>query len=249
MLPMPQTRHASALRTPRFLVEDRVAEFILLVEDEEEIRDLVKFNLEREGYRVSTAPDGEEGLRQAFETRPDLIVLDIMLPTRNGLEILRELRNEPHTQDVPVLLLTARSTELDKLLGFEYGADDYISKPFSVRELLARVRAVLRRSGDNDVATTLEHGLLQIDLAAHEVCVDGKKVVFTRREFDLLTFLVRHAGRVLPREELLRKVWGYDFVGESRTVDVHIRRVRVKLGKAGTLIETVPGVGYRASRL
>ena len=225
-----------------------MAEFILLVEDEDEIRDLVKFNLEREGYRVSCASDGEEGLRQAFETRPDLIVLDIMLPERNGLEILRELRNEPHTKDVPVLLLTARSTELDRLLGFEYGADDYISKPFSVRELLARVRAVLRRSGDGDTATTLVLGLLRIDLAGHEVFVDEKKAVFTRREFDLLVFLVRHAGRVLPREELLRKVWGYDFVGESRTVDVHIRRVRVKLGKAGTLIETVPGVGYRASR-
>lgn len=233
---------------PLFFPEDPVAEFILLVEDEVEIRDLVKFNLEREGYRVSCASDGEEGLRQAFETRPDLIVLDIMLPERNGLEVLRELRNEPHTKDVPVLLLTARSTELDRLLGFEYGADDYISKPFSVRELLARVRAVLRRSGDGDAVTTLVHGLLRIDLEGHEVFVDEKKSVFTRREFDLLVFLVRHAGRVLPREELLRKVWGYDFVGESRTVDVHIRRVRVKLGKAGTLIETVPGVGYRASR-
>lgn len=226
-----------------------MAEFILVVEDEVEIRDLVKFNLEREGFRVSVANDGEEGLRQAFETRPDLIVLDIMLPERNGLEILRELRNEPHTKDVPVLLLTARSTELDKLLGFEYGADDYISKPFSVRELLARVRAVLRRAGEGDVQTSLTHGDVRIDLAGHEVFVAEHKVVLTRREFDLLVFLVRHAGRVLPREELLRKVWGYDFVGESRTVDVHIRRLRVKLGKAGTLIETVPGVGYRASRL
>ena len=126
---------------------------------------------------------------------------------------------------------------------------DYISKPFSVRELLARVRAVLRRAGEGDTQTTLTHGIVRIDLAGHEVFVGETKVVLTRREFDLLTFLVRHAGRVLPREELLRKVWGYDFVGESRTVDVHIRRLRVKLGKAGTLIETVPGVGYRASRL
>ena len=225
--------------------EVRVSELVMLIEDEKEIRDLVRYNLEKAGYRVAAAADGEEGLQQLFASRPDALVLDLMLPGLNGLEIVRELRAEPLTHDLPILVLTARSAEMDKLLGFEQGADDYLTKPFSPRELVARVRSLLRRTKPTGAARALEVGVLRVDLDAHEASCAGARPDLTPREFDLLAFLARHPGRALSRDELLRKVWGYDYVGETRTVDVHVRRLRAKLGDHHELIETVLGAGYK----
>jgi len=222
-----------------------MSELVLVIEYEKEIRDLVRYNLEKAGYRVAAAGDGEEGLRQAFAARPDALVLDLMLPGVNGLEVLREVRSEPLTRDLPVLVLTARSAEMDKLLGFEHGADDYLTKPFSPRELVARVRALVRRARPAGAGTALDAGPLHLSLDAREARLAGSRLELTPREFDLLVFLARHAGRALTREELLRKVWGYDFVGGTRTVDVHVRRLRAKLGESHAWIDTVVGTGYR----
>src|SRR5262245_39529129 len=222
-----------------------MADLVMVIEDEKEIRDLVRYNLERAGFRVTTVADGEEGLRRLFASRPDLLVLDLMLPGRNGLEILREVRGEPATRDLPVIVLTARSAEMDKLLGFEHGADDYLTKPFGPRELVARVQALLRRAQPGRAETGLEIGDLTISTLSREAIYRGRKLVLTPREFELLAFLARNPGRVLSREELLRKVWGYDYVGETRTVDVHVRRLRAKLSDKGKLIQTVTGAGYK----
>jgi DNA-binding response OmpR family regulator len=224
-----------------------MADLVMVIEDEKEIRELVRYNLEREGFRVAAAGDGEKGLEQLFSERPDVLVLDLMLPGRNGLEVLRELRAEATTRELPVLVLTARGAEMDKLLGFEHGADDYLTKPFSPRELIARVRALLRRSRPSHDPALLEHGDLRIDPLAREASVAGKALVLTPREYDLLVFFAQNPGRVLTRDELLRKVWGYDYLGETRTVDVHIRRLRMKLGQKQRFIETVTGVGYKFS--
>ncbi len=217
----------------------------MVIEDEKEIRDLVRYNLEKAGYRVAAAGDGEEGLQQLFAARPDMLVLDLMLPGMNGLEIIREVRAEPLTHDLPVLVLSARSAEMDKLLGFEQGADDYLTKPFSPRELVARVKALLRRTRPDGPGPVIEAGALRVDLDAHEARFAGAALDLTPREFDLLAFLARHPGRALSRDELLRKVWGYDYVGETRTVDVHVRRLRAKLGDAHGCIATVLGAGYK----
>ena len=221
-----------------------MSELVMVMEDEKEIRDLVRYNLERAGFRVTAVADGDEGLKRVFASRPDVLVLDLMLPGRNGLEVLRELRGEPLTRDLPVLVLTARGAEMDKLLGFDHGADDYLTKPFSPRELIARLRALLRRARPERGAEALEVGALRVDRGAHEASYRGRALDLTPREFDLLAFLARHPGRVLSREELLRKVWGYDYVGETRTVDVHVRRLRKKLGEHEAVIETVTGAGY-----
>jgi DNA-binding response OmpR family regulator len=220
-------------------------ELVMVIEDEKEIRDLIRYNLERAGFRVSAFPDGEEGLGQIFASRPDAVVLDLMLPGRSGLEVLREVRDEPATRDLPVLVLTARSAEMDKLLGFEHGADDYLTKPFSPRELVARIKALLRRAQPSRAGGTIVAGDLKVDTLAHEATWRGRPLTLTPREFDLLAFLAHRPGRVMSREELLRKVWGYDYVGETRTVDVHIRRLRVKLGEKNRVIETVTGAGYK----
>jgi DNA-binding response OmpR family regulator len=222
-----------------------MADLVMVIEDEKDIRDLLKYNLERAGYRVAAFADGEAGLEQLFASRPDLVVLDLMLPGRNGLEILREVRAEPATADLPVVVLTARGGEMDKLLGFDHGADDYLTTPFSPRELVARVQALLRRARPARGGQPLERGGLRIDFDGHEVAVGGRRLTLTPREFDLLAFLARHAGRVVSRDELLRKVWGYDYLGETRTVDVHVRRLRIKLGEERRLIETVTGAGYK----
>ncbi len=222
-----------------------MSELVMVIEDEKEIRDLLRYNLEKAGFRVAAFDDGEAGLEQLFASRPDLVVLDLMLPGRNGLEILREVRGEPATSDLPVLVLTARGAEMDKLLGFEHGADDYLTKPFSPRELVARVRALLRRARPAGAGRVIVQGGLRIDPDAREVAIGGRRVVLTPREFDLLAFLARHTGRVVSRDELLRKVWGYDFLGETRTVDVHVRRLRMKLGEEQPFIETVTGAGYK----
>ena len=220
-------------------------QLVMVIEDEKEIRDLVRYNLEREGYRVAAAGDGEEGLERLFASRPDLLVLDLMLPRRNGLEILREVRAEPATRDLPVIVLTARSAEMDKLLGFEHGADDYLTKPFSPRELVARVQALLRRAQPGRGESTVKAGALSLDVLAREATYRAKPLTLTPKEFDLLVFLSRHPGRAFSREELLRKVWGYDYVGETRTVDVHVRRLRAKLADRGRFIQTVTGTGYK----
>ena len=217
----------------------------MVIEDEKEIRDLVRYNLEKAGYRVAAAADGEVGLQQVFASRPDALVLDLMLPGASGLEILRELRGEPTTHDLPVLVLTARSAEMDKLLGFEHGADDYLTKPFSPRELVARVKALVRRARPSGMSSSIVSGVLTVDLDAREARLAGARLELTPREFDLLAFLARHPGRALSRDELLRKVWGYDYVGETRTVDVHVRRLRAKLGQTHVCIETVLGAGYK----
>ncbi len=222
-----------------------MADLVMVIEDEKEIRDLVRYNLERAGFRVAAAADGEEGLERIFGSRPDAVVLDLMLPGRTGLEVLRELRGEPATRDLPVIVLTARATEMDKLLGFEHGADDYLAKPFSPRELVARVQALLRRTRPTGATGAVEAGPLRIDPSTHEATFRGRALALTPREFALLEFLARHPGRVHSREELLRKVWGYDYVGVTRTVDVHVRRLRLKLGEHERLIETVPGSGYK----
>ena len=222
-----------------------MSDLVMVIEDEKEIRDLVRYNLEREGFRVSAAADGDTGLDQLFAERPDMLVLDLMLPGKNGLEILRELRSEATTRELPVLVLTARGAEMDKLLGFDHGADDYLTKPFSPRELIARVRALLRRSRPSRDPAALEFGELRIDPLAREVRMAGSELVLTPREYDLLVFFVQNSGRVLTRDELLRKVWGYDYIGDTRTVDVHVRRLRMKLGEQNRLIETVTGVGYK----
>jgi DNA-binding response OmpR family regulator len=222
-----------------------LTELVMVIEDEKEIRDLVRYNLERAGFRVSATGDGEEGLERVFSSRPDALVLDLMLPGRSGLEVLREVRSEPATRDLPVIVLTARAAEMDRLLGFEHGADDYLTKPFSPRELVARLRALLRRARPEREAGVLRAGALSVDTLGREVTWNGRPLDLTPREFSLLAFFARHPGRVLSRDELLRKVWGYDYVGESRTVDVHVRRLRVKLGEGRDAIETVTGAGYK----
>jgi len=222
-----------------------MSDLVMVIEDEKEIRDLLKYNLEKAGFRVAAFDDGDTGLEQLFASRPDLVVLDLMLPGRNGLEILREVRGEPATSDLPVVVLTARGAEMDKLLGFEHGADDYLTKPFSPRELVARVQALLRRSRPATRGSALERGPLRIDFDAREAAVAGRALTLTPREFELLAFLARHPGRVVSRDELLRKVWGYDYLGETRTVDVHVRRLRMKLGEGKPFIETVTGAGYK----
>jgi phosphate regulon transcriptional regulator PhoB len=221
-----------------------MAETILVVDDEPAIQELVRFTLEREGFTVALAADGWEGLNQARALKPDLVVLDLMLPGLDGMELCRALRAE---MDVPVLMLTARKEESDRVAGLELGADDYVTKPFSPRELAARVRAILRRARppreQPDAAETL-----QIDVDRRRVLLRGQPVELTYTEFELLRTLASAPGRVFSREELLTRVWGTDFYGDSRTVDVHIRHLREKLGDESSqpqFIETVRGVGYR----
>jgi two-component system phosphate regulon response regulator PhoB len=218
---------------------------VLIVDDEKDIRELVQYNLERAGYRVVSCRNGAEGLKRALASPPDALVLDLLMPGMDGLAVLRGLRSESATAELPVLLLTARGTEMDKLLGFEYGADDYLTKPFSTREMIARVGALLRRRRPEPAEKPLQAGGLRIDPVRHEAAYEGQPLRLTRREFGLLYHLARHPGRLFRREELLDKVWGYDYLGESRTVDVHVRRLRAKLGPGKALIQTVTGSGYR----
>ena len=226
-------------------------EKILVVDDEEHILELIKFNLESAGYQVVTAENGEDALRLCSEEKPDLVLLDIMLPGIDGLEVCRRLKSQKETMLIPIIMITAKGEEVDKIIGLELGADDYITKPFSVRELVARVKALLRRARlslpevleDN----VIKLGDLVINSSTYEVYKGEEKMDVTLKEFGLLKLLVLNKGKVLTRDFLLDKVWGYEYYGETRTVDVHIRYLRQKLEKVGIkqCIETVRGVGYR----
>lgn len=218
---------------------------LLVVDDEATIRETLQYNLEKEGYVVITAVDGPEALDMAREEDPDLIILDLMLPELDGLSVCRAIRKE---QDTPIIMLTARTGEMDKIVGLESGADDYVVKPFSLGELLARVRAVLRRTPATSRQDVLESDDLQLDLIARRATLGEEELSLTPKEFDLLAALIRNPGVVLSRDLLLTKVWGYDYLGDSRTVDVHIRWLREKIEEDPSnpeRIYTVRGVGYR----
>ncbi len=220
---------------------------VLIVEDDPDIAENLRYNLERDGLQTRVSATGELGLAAALDAQtgpPALIILDLMLPGMSGTELCRRLRREPSTRRTPIIMLTARASESDRVAGLDLGADDYITKPFSVRELMARVRAVLRRV-DESGAARYEDGRLQIDFAEMRVVCDGESVKLTRKEFALLAMLAKAAGRVSTRQQLLDNVWGYQYYGDTRTLDVHIRRLRSKLGACGDCIETVVGVGYR----
>ncbi len=219
---------------------------ILIIEDDADIAESLQYNLKREGFRPVVAESGEKGLRLALDEKatPSLVILDLMLPGMSGMELCRRLRRETLTENTPIIMLTAKAAEGDKILGLETGADDYIVKPFSIKEVIARVRAVLRRA-EKETAPKYEDGRLGVDFADMRVICDGNGVRLTRKEFALLEHLIKNAGRVASRQQLLDNVWGYSYFGDTRTLDVHIRRLRQKLDECGSCIETVVGVGYR----
>ncbi len=227
-----------------------MAQTILVVEDEDTLRETLAYQLEQDGYRVVTAADGGAALSVFRQAKPDLVLLDLMLPELSGMEVARILRRE---SDVPILMLTARGSEIDKVVGLEVGADDYVTKPFSLRELQARIRALLRRRDPAGAGTAeqpaelVSVGRAQIDLAGHRLLCDGEARPIKPKAFDLLAFLIRNAGQVFSREQLLERVWGYDYAGETRTVDVHVHWLRAEIEpdpKRPEVIETVRGVGY-----
>jgi two-component system phosphate regulon response regulator PhoB len=223
-----------------------MAERILVIDDEPDLLELVRLNLDQAGYRVETAETGSDALEQVRSSPPDLIVLDLMLPDILGTEVCRQIRSDTDLAHIPVIMLTAKADEVDRVVGFELGADDYVTKPFSPRELTLRVRAVLRRKqpgSESDEA--LERGPLRIAPDRHRCFVHEKEVDLTAKEFDLLLRLMKRPGLVMTREHLLDQVWGSDIAVTTRTIDTHMKRLREKLGEAGSLIETVRGVGYR----
>ena len=224
-------------------------EKVLIVDDEEHIVELLQFNLVNAGYKVITANNGLDALKKVKENKPDLLLLDLMLPGMDGLDVCKEIKRDKETSKTSIIMLTAKSEELDKILGLELGADDYITKPFSIRELLARVKAVLRRSNSDEISEEIyEIGRLKVDFERHEVLINNEKVELTLKEFELLEILIKNKGKILRRETLLDKVWGYEYIGETRTVDVHIRYLRKKIeddDKNPKFIETIRGVGYR----
>ena len=224
-------------------------EKIFIVDDEEHIRELVKYNLQMAGFRVEEFSDGKTALGVITSDKPELIVLDLMLPVMDGLDVCRILKSQRETSRIPIIMLTAKSEEIDKVIGLELGADDYITKPFSPRELVARVKAVLRRGKkDVPVAGELVVGKLRFNFARYETFLDNEKLELTPKEYEMLKIFVTNTGKVFTREQLLEKVWGYEYFGDTRTVDVHIRHLRAKLSidpGFEEVIETVRGVGYR----
>jgi DNA-binding response OmpR family regulator len=216
---------------------------ILIIEDESDVADLLTLNLRKAGFRTATAADGANGLQKARDDRPDFIILDLMLPKMSGLEVCKILKSDMATSHTPILMLTARAEEIDRIVGLEFGADDYVTKPFSPREIVLRIRAILRRGETAD--ESLKAGSISIDPTRHVVRVNGKQVHLTSLEFKLLQTLMQRRGRVQDRDRLLNEVWGYESVIDTRTVDTHVRRLREKLGKAGNAIETIRGFGYR----
>jgi len=226
---------------------------VLIIDDEEHIVELIRYNLENAGYDAVEAYNGVDGIKAAINEKPTLILLDVMLPMMDGLEVCRKLRKDDTTKHIPIIMLTAKSEEIDKILGLELGADDYITKPFSVRELLARIKAVLRRTGSELEETSIfSFSDVTIDYDKHLVTKNNVKVDLTLKEYELLDILIKNRGKVLKRDLLLDKIWGYEYVGETRTVDVHIRHLRQKLeddDKNPVYIETVRGIGYRFNDL
>ena len=219
---------------------------ILIVDDEPEAIELIEFNLKQAGYEVATAADGAEALKKARELLPGLVILDLMLPEMDGLEVCKILRREPATATMPILMLTAKAAEIDRVLGLELGADDYLTKPFSPRELVLRVKKILSRGkAVDDEVQSFKFGDLLIDVPRHVVSWRGKSIELTATEFKLLTVLATRRGRVQSRDALLRDVWEYDSLIDTRTVDTHMRRLRDKLGPASKYLDTVRGVGYR----
>ena len=224
---------------------------ILVVEDEPDILEMVRYNLDQAGLDVETAEDAERALQSVQEILPDLIILDLMLPGIDGLDMCRQIKQDARTRHIPILMLTARKEEVDRIVGLELGADDYVVKPFSPRELVLRAQAILRRSQGSSQSTAdawLHMGPISIDKAAHQALLNGDPLELTGTEFKLLITLIERRGRVQTRDDLLDTVWGYEYSGYGRTVDTHIRRLREKLGESGEWIETVRGVGYRFRR-
>ena len=226
---------------------EAMRERVLVVDDEPDVRMLLRTNLRAAGFDVLEAANGAEGLAMAKHEVPSVIILDLMMPEMNGIEVCRALRRHPPTSRIPVLMLTAKTSEEDKVVGFEVGADDYVTKPFSPRELVLRVRAVARRKPDQGSAKPIpaRAGLIAMDRAEMTATIGGKKLKLTSTEFRLLELLVRRAGSIQSRDTLLSEVWGYQANLDTRTVDTHVRRLREKLGRAGRLVETVRGSGYR----
>lgn len=221
-------------------------EKILIIEDDEDILNLLSYQLQHHQFVVKQAQTAQEGIETAWEEQPDLIILDIMLPDMDGFEICKRLKRHDETNHIPIIMLTAKSEEIDRVLGFELGADDYVVKPFSPRELILRIKAILRRkqSSPDDQKMWQREGMI-FNIEAHNLTIDGSTIPLTATEFNLLLTFIRNEGRVLTREILLDRVWGYNFEGYARTVDTHIRRLRKKLGPYGDWIQTVRGFGYK----
>lgn len=223
-------------------------EKILVVDDEINIVELLKYNLETNGYKVYSAFTGTEAIEMSLQKKPDLILLDVMLPEMDGFDVCKEVKKNKDIEHIPIIMLTAKGEEFDKILGLEIGADDYLTKPFSIRELLARIKVVLRRNVKQENKSIINIDNLVIDFNKHEVSNRGNKVELTLKEFELLKLLVLNKGRVLTRDFLLDKIWGYEFYGETRTVDVHVRHLRQKIEEDDSnpeYIETVRGIGYK----
>jgi len=223
-------------------------EKVLIVDDEVNIRELISYNLKSNGYTTIGADNGISALKIVTEEKPSLVLLDLMLPGMDGFEVCKEIRKNNEISATPIIMISAKGDEFDKVLGLELGADDYLTKPFSVRELLARVKAVLRRTTLMTVDTSLTFQNIKVDFEKHEVTKKGEKIDLTLKEFELLETLIKNKGRVMTRDFLLDKIWGYEYIGETRTVDVHIRHLRQKVeddDKAPKFIETIRGVGYR----
>ena len=218
---------------------------VFIVEDEPDLRDTLQYNFENEGFKVKSFPNGESFLETIKNDKPNLVILDLMLPGISGLDVCRDLRMGKVNENVAVVMLTAKSEEIDRIVGFELGADDYVTKPFSVRELILRVKVLLKKRSDDIDQNLLEFGPIAMNLAAHDVSVEGKNILLTALEFKLLKHLLKRKGRVQTRDQLLGDVWGYSSEVTTRTVDTHIKRLREKLGKPGELIQTIRGVGYR----
>lgn len=221
---------------------------ILVVDDEVHIQELIKFNLSKNGFQVITADNGIDALRIVEDEKPDLILLDLMIPGIDGLEVCKKIRRNSSIESIPIIMITAKGEELDKILGLELGADDYITKPFSVRELVARVKAMLRRTSLKQEESKMRFGNISIDFQKHEVFRNNARVELTLKEFELLEILIKNKGKVMTRDFLLDKIWGYEYVGETRTVDVHVRHLRQKIeedDKNPIYIQTIRGIGYK----
>ena len=223
---------------------------IYIVEDEPDIRETLKYNFSNEGFKVFTAPDGEQALSNIKKVLPDVLILDLMLPGISGLDVCKSIRADDDISDMSIIMLTAKGEEIDRVIGFELGADDYVTKPFSVRELILRVKVLLKKQRESLVENKLvTFGPIRIDLDAHEIKINDKEIILTALEFKLLQHLVKRKGRVQTREQLLGDVWGYSAEVTTRTVDTHIKRLREKLGNTSDYIQTIRGVGYRFSNV